>query len=135
MQYMQREEGPEDIQGSDGVEMQPDLINNGPSANFTKQPANGDLGLDDYYQENSSDDGNDGEAMSNQIDPNFEKRPGDVDSISSNSGSGQENEQRPETSDEEGYDIVYANHQFDETAGIDPRMIMAENEFDYLHDV
>ena len=31
-----------------------------------------------------------------------------------------EHEQIQETSDEEGYDIVYANHQFEGSQGIDP---------------
>ena len=54
---MQREDESGDIQSTGGLEDRQASINNVSQSQMTKQPTNDDLGLDDYYQENSSDDG------------------------------------------------------------------------------
>ena len=54
---MQREDESGDIQSTGGLEDRQASINNVFQSQMTKQPTNDDLGLDDYYQENSSDDG------------------------------------------------------------------------------
>ena len=53
---MQREDESGDIQSTGGLEDRQASINNVFQSQMTKQPTNDDLGLDDYYQENSSDD-------------------------------------------------------------------------------
>ena len=69
-----------------------------------KQPNNDDLGLADYYQENTSDEDEDAGDEANV--QQFKQRQGDLDSVSSNSAG---NQQVNDSSDEDEYDIVYAN--------------------------